>query len=626
MSQLVLLTILVQVLPLVAFVVLALTGRKLKFGPFIAIGAMATSLILSIVVAYKYISQNMQPIDQSFSWFSIPGYKDITVGFLVDPLSIMMLVVVTTVSFLCQIYSLGYLKGDERLNWFYAAMSLFTFAMLAFVVSNNYLQVLIAWELVGLCSYFLIGFWFTRDYVPPAASKAMIVTRFADFPMLLGILLLFFYVGSFEFAPTFDFVASGQMPTATVTLIAILLFIGAVGKSAQFPLHTWLPDAMAGPSPVSALIHAATMVAAGVFLVARSFPIFEVSTTALAVVAIIGGFTAFFAATIGMATLDIKRIVAYSTCSQLGYMMAALGVGSITASMFHLMTHAFFKAMLFLAAGSVIHALHTQNIFEMGGVRRKMQISFIAFIVGALALAGIPPLSGFWSKDMILTQAFNEGNMLVFVLGLLTVFITAFYIFRLVFVTFTGKQSHATEHAHESPPVMWVPFITLLVITVGIGLASIPIGNWHGLGHWFGEFLAASGGHPVEENNLVVAMSVSAAVLGIGLAYLIYYSKVFDLMKLQALSFLQRGAYNRWYFDEIYDASFVKTTIGLSRASLFADVKGIDRVVNGVSQGVVGGGTKLRFIQNGYLQNYATAMFIALALFVLVAGLSGVRL
>ncbi len=623
MDRLVLYTILIQLLPFAAFTVLILTGRKLKFGPYLSIGAMTLALVLSIMIMIKFAAGELAPIDVSYEWFTIPGYDPISIGFLIDPLSILMLVIVTAVSLATQVYSLGYLKGEARLNWFYAAMSLFTFAMLAFVAANNFIQMLIAWELVGLCSYFLIGFWFTRDYVPPAASKAMVVTRIADFPMILGVMILFYYVGSFAYAPSFEIVAT--LPSGTITLIAILLFIGAIGKSAQFPLHTWLPDAMAGPSPVSALIHAATMVAAGVYLVARVFPIFELSTAAMATVAIIGAFTAFFAATIGMATLDIKRIVAYSTMSQLGYMMAALGVGSITASMFHLTTHAFFKAMLFLAAGAVIHALHTQNIFDMGGVRRRMKLSFIAFVIGALALAGVPPMSGFWSKDMILAQAWDKQEYLVFGLGLFTVFITAFYIFRLLFVTFTGKMSEIVEkHGHESPPVMWGPFMVLAAVTILIGIAGIPIGSWAGLGHWMGEFLAASGGNLVHESNIVVIMSVSAALIGILLAYLIYYAKAFDLMKLKALDFLRHGAQNRWYIDEIYDHTFVRPTFSLSKASLTADLRGVDWVVNGVARLVMGSGIRIRVIQTGYLQNYATAMFIALALMVLVLGFAGV--
>ena len=396
--------------------------------------------------------------------------------------------------------------------------------MFGLVLADNYLQMYIFWELVGLCSYLLIGFWYEKQSVSDAAKKAFLTTRVGDVGMMIGILLLFLTTGSLAFGEVFAKVAGGGIAPGILTAISILMFTGAVGKSAQFPLHVWLPDAMEGPTPVSALIHAATMVAAGVYLVGRSFPLFSASPQAMTVVAIVGAFTAIFAATIAVVQNDIKKILAYSTISQLGYMIFALGMGAYVAGLFHLMTHAFFKALLFLGAGSIIHATGTQDITEMGGLAKKMKTTTWTFVAGALSLSGFPLLAGFWSKDEILGFAFDTGQYVLFAVGAITAFLTAFYMFRLVFVVFGGKQSHAAEHAHESPKTMTIPLIVLAVLAIIAGYIGAPFISKE---ISFGEFIK-NGMHVKEVafNFIPMIISVVVALSGILLAYLMYGKKV----------------------------------------------------------------------------------------------------
>ena len=476
---------LILFLPLASFALIALVirpvlGAESKYAGYLTIGAVGLSFVLSLWALVGTIASHGEMAYPVHTWISA-GEFDFAVGILMDPLTAIMLVVVTGVSLMVQIYSVGYMHGDDGYARYFAYMSLFTCAMLGLVLANNLIQMFVFWELVGLGSYLLIGFWFERPAAAAAAKKAFIITRFADFGFLLGILFLFFNGGAFTDAGLNVFVVTdiyhgvelGLLGVGVAQWIALGIFAGAMGKSAQFPLHTWLPDAMEGPTPVSALIHAATMVAAGVFLVARFFPVFELSITAMNTVAIIGGITAIFAASMGLVMNDIKRVLAYSTVSQLGYMMLALGVGAYGAAIFHLFTHAFFKALLFLGSGSVNHATGTFDMRYMGGLRVAMPKTYLTFIIGSLSLAGIVPLAGFWSKDEILSHAFSGGNTIssiVFALALIAAFMTAFYMFRAVFMTFHGNfkggadrdpDAHSEHpiHLEESPATMTWPLI-----------------------------------------------------------------------------------------------------------------------------------------------------------------------
>ena len=428
----------VPLFPLLSFLVLILFGRRFKESSFkIAIFLTLLSTIFSILVLFERFTA---PTYKSEALWLAIGEVQLTVGFEVNQLNALMLVIVSLVSFLVHTYSAGYMKGDDRFSVYYAYLGLFTFAMLGLVLSPNLLQTYIFWELVGVGSFLLIGFYFYKEEAKQAAKKAFIMTRIGDVGLLIGMILLFWQVGSFEYDEIFQAVSDGVISQGMITLTAILIFIGAVGKSGQFPLHTWLPDAMEGPTPVSALIHAATMVAAGVYLVAAVFPLFEASEAALMTVAIVGAITAIFAATIALVQTDIKRVLAYSTISQLGYMMLALGTAGYVAGVFHLTTHAFFKALLFLAAGSVIHAVHTQDIEKMGGLWKKLPKTGLLFLIGTMAISGVPLLSGFFSKDEILISTWNAGHPVLFTLAVITAFLTAFYMFRLFFMVFMGKS------------------------------------------------------------------------------------------------------------------------------------------------------------------------------------------
>lgn len=436
---------LIPLFPLIAFIVILAVGKQSK-GLSVGVSIFGTlaSFVMAALVAYERLGTGIEDyVWRDFGWLNIADLS-ISMGFEVNNLNALMLVVVTFVSLLVNIYSRGYMADDDRISTFYGYISLFTFSMLGLVLSENLLQLYIFWELVGVCSFLLIGFWYFKPEAKAAAKKAFIVTRIGDLGLFIGILLLFWQMPghSLSFDAISNAINQDQLSSGIVTAIAILIFVGAVGKSGQFPLHTWLPDAMEGPTPISALIHAATMVAAGVYLVARTFDLFAYSDAALTVVAYTGAFTALFAATIAIAQNDIKRVLAYSTVSQLGYMMMAMGIGTelgMAAGMFHLFTHAFFKALLFLGAGSVIHAVHKQNIQEMGGIGRKMKITMWTFACGTLALSGIVPFSGFWSKDAILSAALEEGHVTLFVIGIIGAFLTAFYMARLFFLVFTGE-------------------------------------------------------------------------------------------------------------------------------------------------------------------------------------------
>ncbi|NOU95051.1 NADH-quinone oxidoreductase subunit L [Paenibacillus sp. LMG 31456] len=612
---------LIPLFPLLSFLILMAVGRQLKeAGSYISIIAMLASFIVAMLIFIERLGGHIEDYTwNKLTWLKL-GSASLNLGFEITNLNALMLVIVTLVSLLVNLYSKGYMQHDERINVFFAYIALFTFSMLGLVISENLVELYIFWELVGVCSFLLVGFWYAKPEARAAAKKAFIVTRIGDVGLLIAILLLFWAMPNhaMDFSSIHNAFTTGKISGGLATLIAILIFVGAAGKSGQFPLHTWLPDAMEGPTPISALIHAATMVAAGVYLVARTFDIFQASPTALTVVACIGGFTAIFAATIGTSQNDIKRILAYSTVSQLGYMMMALGIGTTvayTAGIFHLFTHAFFKALLFLGAGSVIHAVHTQNIHEMGGVGRKMKITAWTFGIGALALSGIPPFSGFWSKDAILAEAYTH-NQLLFWVGLIAAFFTAFYMSRLFFLVFFGKPRHQA-HVHESPASMTIPLVVLAVLAVVAGFVFTPFSPW--LGTWL------SGQTQEEHANIVVMiLSTLAGILGIGLGYLVYIKRTIpsDLVSGPA-PWLYRLLNRKYYIDEFYEAVIVKPLKGIGEVLHLFDTFVVDGIVRLISYSVVGIGRLGSRMQNGQVQTYGLAML--LGLLILVLALAGRR-
>jgi len=532
-----------------------------------------------------------------------------------------MLVVVTMVSLMVQIYSQGYMHGDPGYHRYFAWMSLFTASMLGLVLANSLLFMFVFWEMVGLCSYLLIGFWFHRPSAANAAKKAFIVTRLGDFGFLAAILLLYKTTGTFNIAELHNLAVTGVLAGTTLTWAAIGIFSGAAGKSAQFPLHVWLPDAMEGPTPVSALIHSATMVSAGVFLVARTFPLFEHSVEALTTVAVIGGFTAIFAASMGLVMTDIKRVLAYSTISQLGYMMLGLGTGGVAIGIFHLFNHAFFKALLFLGAGSVNHATGTFDMRQMGGLRKVMPWTYATFLVASLSIAGIWPLSGFWSKDEVLAVALEKQPVL-FYLAMITVFMTAFYMFRAVFLTFGGEyrggspEAHGA-HPHESPSVMVVPMVILAILSIVSGL-------WNVTGH-FGAFMGHGETHSFVAGFFGILthslpwVSLIVAGLGILLAYAMYSAKWLSAEKIGSLfKPLYTLFYRKYWFDELYENIIVKVTLlkGLFAGLQVIDSNGVDGTVNGIANGAMATGRALRRAQTGQLQLYG--LFIGVGILAII--------
>lgn len=605
---------LIPLLPGAAFALIALILRRVPWAAAAAsITAVLGSFVLSLLVV-KAVLVNPAVYQYTARWFSMPGLKT-EMGILIDPIAAVMLLVVTLVALMVQVYSVGYMHGDPGYPSYFAYQSLFAASMLGLVLANNFLQLFVFWELVGLCSYLLIGFWFGKIEAREAAKKAFVTNRVGDFGFLLGILLLQIIFGTLNFVQLQSEVGL-YASTAMLTGLALLIFTGPIGKSAQFPLHVWLPDAMEGPTPVSALIHAATMVVAGVYLVARAFFLFAAAPQALLMVAYLGGFTALFAACIALTQNDIKRILAYSTLSQLGYMIMALGVGSLTAGMFHLMTHAFFKALLFLGAGSVIHALHgKQDIWEMGGLSKKMPVTTSTFIIGALALAGIFPLAGFWSKDEILAASLSGGYTGLYIVGSLVAFMTAFYMFRLVFVAFFAK-SKPENHPHESPLTMTVPLMILGALSVVGGLVGMP---WLKVN--FATYVHYGAVH-YGANYGVMALSTLLALGGIALAYLMYYRGSIspDAMAGRFPTFY-RLFYNKFYIDEIYQKMIDILVDGTARVLYWADINLVDGAVNGAGSLARWGGFFLRLLQSGQAQHYALAMVGAVILIVLAFGL-----
>jgi NADH-quinone oxidoreductase subunit L len=574
-----------------------------------------------------------------------PGAFVIPMGIYIDPLTAVMLMVVTIVASLVQIYSMGYMHGDPRFARYYAFLSLFTFSMLGLVLAGTYILMFVFWELVGLTSYLLIGFWFEKKSASDAGKKAFVTTKIGDLGFLAGLMILIFAVGTASLPELNYMIFNGEIEGSALWLVGIagiMMFAGAVGKSAQFPLHVWLPDAMEGPTPVSALIHAATMVAAGVYLTARMMGIIIINETMMYVVASIGAFTAFLAASIGLVQNDIKRVLAYSTVSQLGYMIMALGLAGYTAGTFHLMTHAFFKALLFLGAGSVIHAVHTNDIQNMGGLHGKMKITSTTFLIASLSIAGIFPLSGFWSKDEIFATALGGGHYIFLTVAVLVAFMTAFYMFRLYFMTFTGKprDQHAFEHAHESPKSMTVPLMILAILSVCAGWWGIP---W--LANGYSSFVYFGATHDAEPNIPLMLLSFVVAGSGIGLAYLMYIKGAISPVRMaERFKPVYTFLYNKWYFDELYMAVVVNPTYKLSSILFKFDQLVIDGMVNGagkatillswvndlfdtyVVDGAVNGagyvsiffGRNLRKIQTGQLQTYALVVFLGAVVFIFI--------
>jgi NADH-quinone oxidoreductase subunit L len=564
-----------------AVVITVFTLRWKAVSTFISIAAVLVSFVCSCLIFARATGAAAE-----FTWIDISGALQVPLGLTLDQLSRTMAVLVSAVGAVIHIYSLGYMRDDEGKSRYFAALSLFMFAMLGIVLANNFIMLFIFWELVGFTSYVLIGHWFYRDAAADAANKAFITTRIGDFGFMIGILMVWMATGSIVFAEI-----APRMSTLTghplfLTIVALLIFCGAVGKSAQFPLHVWLPDAMEGPTPISALIHAATMVAAGVYMLVRVAFIIQASQTALVVIAWIGTITAVMAALIATQQNDIKRILAYSTLSQLGYMMMAVGLASSDSAMFHLFTHAFFKALLFLAAGSVIVMLHhEQNIWNMGGLSRKLPITFVTFLVGALALIGCPPFSGFFSKDAILALAY-ERNAPIFAVALFTAFLTAFYVIRLLVIVFFGNPRIEVAHeTRESPPIMTVPLMVLaLLATLG------------GFGFFARNFLPL----PIEKEVAIIvpALAIIALILGSGLANALYRNRLTEPVDVELLR-------HKFYFDEFYSWLIYWTQEFLARVSAFVDRWIIDAgVVGGSSRGTWGVGALLRLVQVGNLQGY----------------------
>lgn len=536
--------------------VLAFFGKRLgsKAG-WLAPAGVAGSLVASLyLLARVALNGGEAVVHSTFTWAEV-GDKVLNFGFLIDGLSAPVLTMVAIVATMVITYAIGYMHGDTRFTWFFAAISLFTMSMLGLVASSNLLGLLVFWELMGFCSYLLIGFWFEREEARIASIKAFITTRIGDMGFLAGVILLFVKFGTLDLPALFKAVEGADK--GFLTLATLLIFWGAVGKSAQFPLHIWLPDAMAGPTPVSGLLHSATMVAAGVFLVARTYPIFEASHYSLPVVAAIGMFSAIFAASLALTETDIKRTLAYSTMSQLGYMMGALGAGGYVAAVFHLITHGFFKSLLFLSAGSVIHGSGTQDIREMGGLFKHMKITAVTFLIGALALSGIPPLAGFFSKDEILLNLWQSKTLglfqskILFVVGLMTALLTAFYMFRVYFMAFGGQEK---GHAHESPRVMILPQGVLSAITLVAGAINFPVG--------FAALAAvmAPGEHEGAIWWLMMASAI-AATAGIYLAWEQHRSRIGAMERLERFTALTR---NRYYLEQIYGYIFIKPVFALS--------------------------------------------------------------
>ena len=605
-----------------AFAFLALFRHRLPGqGKYLSVLAIVAGFILVWPVLFDMLGKGIGEYHYPREWFTA-GPFEMGWGIIVDPLTVVMLALVTFVSVIVQVYSLGYMRrhvghattDDSRIGWYYAVHSLFSASMLLLVLGDNLLVLYVAWELVGLCSYLLIGFWFERRSAAEAAKKAFITTRMGDVGLLIGIILLVVEFGTFDIATIMGSLGDPEVNQAVLTASAFLIFFGAMGKSAQFPLHVWLPDAMEGPTPVSALIHAATMVTAGVFLVARLFPLFDAVNSAQMAIAIVGIVTALMGATMALVMTDLKRILAYSTMSHLGFMMLALGAGGYTAAIFHLLMHGVAKAMLFLGAGSIMHSMHDEtDIRKMGGLRKRMPITSAAFVIGALALAGAPPLNAFWSKDEILLSVVNGLNPIFLVLFLIAIVLSALYMGRAVMLVFFGPLKSENEDVTESPSIMSWPLALLAVLAVITGFIALPIAGYDGIGSFV--FDLAHDPHGFEFSPLWLAVSVLLALAGLGVAYVLYRgtSERVDALRQRA-GILHRLLVNRYYMDHAYQWIVDSVVLRVSRIlALFDRLVVNDVGVNGPGKGVMEAGRRLRYHVTGLFADYGLGMIVGVA-------------
>jgi NADH-quinone oxidoreductase subunit L len=633
------------VLPMLGFGVTALIGRRLgKEAHWIPVLAILVVWVIAMALVVNVLTGTAPLLPgstvshgyvvSSFRWIPADRFV-VDVNFVVDSLTACLLIVVTTIGLLVHVYSIGYMSHDPGYWRFFAYLNLFMFSMLLLVLAGNFLVVFVAWELVGLCSYLLIGFWYRKRSAALAAKKAFIVNRVGDVGFALGIMLIFVSLGTLDIREVLDRI--GTLDTTTITLISLLVFAGAMGKSAQFPLHVWLPDAMEGPTPVSALFHAARMGNAGVYLVARTNPIFAHAPSALVVVAAIGIFTAILAASIAMTQTDIKRVLAYSTLSQLGYMFAAFGVGAWTAAIFHLMTHGFFKGLLFLGSGSVIHAVHEeQDMRKMGGLSRMIPITYVTMLIGSLAIAGIPPLAGFFSKDEILGESLKLGFVWVWLIGFVVAGLTAFYMFRLMGLTFWGAfrgPKEVWDRIHESPPVMTIPLILLAIPSLFLGIfLGLPLGASR-ISEWLApifaegeEILHGGVAEPTYSlfgiDGVLILASVTIAVIGLVIGWRLFGVEIGPIRmparpeRVRELTarapFLYRASLNKWWFDDLYHLLFMVIGGKIAAACWWFDREVIDGTVNAVGATTIDAGRGLRQIQTGRVQNYALGIAIGL--------------
>ncbi|MGB7440436.1 MAG: NAD(P)H-quinone oxidoreductase subunit 5 [Coleofasciculaceae cyanobacterium] len=679
---------LIPVLPLAAATLVGLglislnkaTNSLRQLAAVFIVSVLGASMVLSFALLWSQIHGH-EPLTRTLEWASAGSFR-LTMGYTIDHLTALMLVIVTTVAFLVMIYTDGYMAHDKGYVRFYAYLSLFSSSMLGLVVSPNLLQVYVFWELVGMCSYLLIGFWYDRKEAADACQKAFVANRVGDFGLLLGMLGLYWATGSFEFdvmgAHLEAFVESGYLSAGLAALFAVLVFLGPVAKSAQFPLHVWLPDAMEGPTPISALIHAATMVAAGVFLIARMYPVFDGIPLVMNVIAWTGAFTAFLGASIAVTQNDIKKGLAYSTISQLGYMVMAMGIGAYSAGLFHLMTHAYFKAMLFLCSGSVIHGMEgvvghdpvlAQDMRLMGGLRKYMPITSLTFLIGTLAICGIPPFAGFWSKDEILGNAF-QANPALWVIGWLTAGLTAFYMFRMYFSTFEGEfrgnmthirhqlkalagepmpafgpgamdvrelpaeAAHEEEHGghshepHESPLTMTLPLLLLAVPSTLVGLVGMPFDNYfeefiHPAGETVAAVIEEAEAFEWTEFLVMAGSSVGIGLIGITVAVMMYLQHKIDPAAIaKKIEPLYKLSLNKWYFDDIYDRLFVQGSRRLARQVMEVDYRVVDGAVNLTGFFTLLSGEGLKYLENGRVQFYALIVFGAVLGLVIVSGIT----
>lgn len=671
-------TWLVPLIPMLCFLIIGLLGRKTpEKGGYIAIAGALIAFIISAIISYEYLTGDVypNPVTEQIAWFSI-GDLEIHLGYYVDGLTCMMMLFSSFISTLIFIYSIGYM-GDQgaRKTRYYAEVSLFLTGMLGLIVSSNFLELFIFWEVMGLCSYLLIGFWSFRHADGDAASanaasaakKAFLVTRMGDVCLMAGLFILLGEFHSLDYTNMFDPAAIASVDSNNLTLAMLLVFGGVIGKSAQFPLHDWLPDAMAGPTTVSSLIHAATMVKAGVYLVARAYPLFIQDANVMLFVGLIGGFTAFFAATMALNNMNIKRVLAYSTISQLGYMILGLGAGGylialgmdmggaegdilitagaagFIAGCFHMMNHAFFKALLFMCSGSVIHAVGTEDMREMGGLGKHMKITSITMLLGSLSIAGFPLFSGFWSKDLVIEIAMEAGHdgtvwfTVLWILAIITAFMTAFYMFRMWFMTFMGEEGHASQHCHgESPKTMTTPLVILSVFAVlsgfllmfgldamisfDVAATGFQVGGGHAEGfEYFTELFT----------DPYTYLTIVLALVGIGIAYVMYVKKTVDPGKFNkdGNSWLYKALTKRWWFPDLYNQISWKLGYGVAKGVNYVDRQVIDGTVNGLSAAVVGGGDVMSKVQTGNVHDYASVVLLGVAvlsvLFVVIAMILG---